>query len=264
MASDTPQRTVLVGHDLDEIKPRVLAHGFTVVETHPDLIICHGGDGTLLGAERDWPGVPKLTLQWGKHSEKCERHTDDVVLTAVAAGQCTHDEYTKIEAVTGDRRLVGINEIVVHNRTVTSAVRHCIWIDDVALTHEVVGDGLVAATPFGSSGYYRSITKSTFQLGIGLAFNNSMEPLDHIVLRPEAVIRVRITRGPALLVCDNNPEEIALERDGEVTIRTHDQGTVILMAETLTCPHCQRHREGEGRHVHTHLRPDHRGGLSHA
>ena len=102
----------------------------------------------------------------------------------VVEGRAPRTEFMKIEAETKGQRLVGINEVLIHNAQVTSAVRYLVWIDDEALTHEIVGDGLVVATPFGSTGYYRSITHSTFQVGLGLAFNNSTEPLDHLVLRP--------------------------------------------------------------------------------
>lgn len=41
---------------------------------------------------------------------------------------------------------------------------------------KVIGDGLLVATPFGSSGYYRSITGGVFEIGVGVAFNNVHKP----------------------------------------------------------------------------------------
>jgi NAD+ kinase len=259
MPSAPLRRALLTGHDIAEIEPTVLRHGFQIVQNSPDLVICHGGDGTLIGAEREWPGVPKLAIRRSTTCKKCDEHQDDAVLAAVVEGRFTRSECMKIEAETKGQTLVGINDVIIHNALVTSAVRHLLWIDGEALTHEIVGDGLVVATPFGSTAYYRAITHSTFQVGLGLAFNNSREPIDHLVLRPEAEIRVRITRGPATLASDNNPAQIQIDRGDEVLIRRHPNPAVILMIGTLTCSNCERIVEADGFEGSVHLRPDHRG-----
>jgi len=79
------------------------------------------------------------------------------------------------------------------------------------LGKEFIGDGLVVATPFGSTGYYRSITDSYFELGIGIAFNNSTEQADSLVVKEQRQIKVLITRGPALLYADNQTKIINLK-----------------------------------------------------
>jgi NAD+ kinase len=126
------------------------------------------------------------------------------------------------------RSQVGLNDVIVHNARPTSSLRCRVFVDDQEFGHEMVGDGVVVATPFGSTAYYRSITRGIFQLGIGLAFNNSIEQVDHLVLAEEAQIRVRITRGPAVVVADNHPELIALEEEDEVIVRKDDEAAVIL------------------------------------
>ncbi|MBN1475760.1 NAD(+)/NADH kinase, partial [Candidatus Sumerlaeota bacterium] len=211
MPQTPPSRVVLSGHSVEEIVPLVQSHGFTLVESDPDLIICHGGDGTLIGAEREWPGVPKVSIQRSDVCKACPRHTPEAILKTLAAGEHTSTEHMKIRGEARGETLIGINEVLIHNAQVTSAVRYVVDIDGVPLGHEIIGDGLVVATPFGSSAYFRSITNSTFLVGIGLAFNNSTEPIDHLVLSPDDVIRVRITRGPALLASDNNPHHVPLD-----------------------------------------------------
>jgi NAD+ kinase len=261
MCAAAAKRVLLAGSALNDVRGIVESHGFRVVDSEPDLIICHGGDGTLIGAEREWPGVPKVAIQRSAICKKCPKHETGAVVAALAEGRAQETLFTKVQAETDGRCLVGINEVLVHNAVVTSAVRYIVWIDGGPLTHEIVGDGLVVSTPFGSSGYFRSITNSTFQVGLGLAFNNSTEPLDHLVLAPEAEVRVKITRGPALLASDNSPEHLALDRGDEVLIRRHEEPARILMPETLTCRDCARIRETEGATEHIHMRPDHRGAL---
>jgi NAD+ kinase len=91
----------------------------------------------------------------------------------------------------------------------------------------------VAATPFGSSAYYRSITHSLFQVGIGLAFNNSTEPVDHMVLREDSLIEVTILRGPAIVAVDNNPERVSLLEGDTFLVRKSSEPARILGIETL-------------------------------
>ena len=53
----------LTGKNLEDIRPLLPRFGLEEVEEDFELIICHGGDGALLGAEREWPGVLKFPLR---------------------------------------------------------------------------------------------------------------------------------------------------------------------------------------------------------
>jgi NAD+ kinase len=134
----------------------------------------------------------------------------------------------KLHAEAHGDTLIGLNDVIVHNSLPTSGVRYRVWIDERGFSDEIMGDGVVVATPFGSTAYYRSITRGTFRVGIGLAFNNSIEQVDHLVLGEDAVIRVQITRGPAIVVADNSPHAIPLDDGEEVTIRRADSEAVLL------------------------------------
>ena len=83
----------------------------------------------------------------------------------------------------------------------------------------MIGDGVVVATPFGSTGYYRSITDSYFETGIGLAFNNSTEQADHVVLSEQRNIEITITRGPAQVYSDNQDEVVTIIEGEKVSIQ---------------------------------------------
>ncbi|MDP6461821.1 MAG: hypothetical protein QGH59_08570, partial [Gemmatimonadota bacterium] len=52
------QRVLVLGPDSAEILPAVKEAGLSVVTEDPEAIITYGGDGLLLGSERDWPGIP--------------------------------------------------------------------------------------------------------------------------------------------------------------------------------------------------------------
>ena len=50
------KRVKLMGKNLDDVRPKILARGMEIVDDNFDLVIAHGGDGTLLWSERDYPG----------------------------------------------------------------------------------------------------------------------------------------------------------------------------------------------------------------
>jgi NAD+ kinase len=222
------KRVLVLGHDAETIRRLVRDKGLEDVNTEPDVILTHGGDGLLLGSEREWPGVPKLALRWSRRGRKCEPHQIEEALDRLIGGQLERRTFLKLRGQAQGETLVGLNDVVVHNAQPTSGVRYRVWIDEQEFSDEITGDGVVVATPFGSTAYYRSITRGTFRVGIGLAFNNSIEQVDHLVLPEESVIRVRITRGPAIVLADNSPRVIHLDDGDEAVIRRAGEEAVLL------------------------------------
>jgi NAD+ kinase len=226
---ETAMRRILVlGSGAGDVVPLVREAGFSVVSDAPDVVLTYGGDGLLLHSEREWPGVPKLPLRNSHRGRKCDPRAVHEALERLARGDLVAVRQTKVRADVRGITRVGLNDIIVHNSRPTSTVRCRVRIDGEPFGGEVVGDGVVVATPFGSTAYYRSITRSIFHAGLGLAFNNSTEPVDHVVLPESAEIRVVITRGPALVAADNDPDPVPLEEGDEVVIRRHDAQAVIL------------------------------------
>jgi NAD+ kinase len=228
-----PMKVALVGRDLEEVEPLLGEFGIAINQESPDVIISNGGDGALLGAERRFPGIPKLGLRNSKTSDR-HRDTDTrTVLQHLIEGRLREQRFLKLEAHVKGQTLIGLNDIILHNKVLTSAVRYEVEIDGRNHMGEIVGDGLVVATPFGSSGYYRSITHSIFQVGIGLAFNNSIEPVNHLVLKETCLIEATILRGPAQVAADNDPEWVELEYGDRIRIKKADCYARILSIETL-------------------------------
>ncbi|MDT8391358.1 MAG: hypothetical protein RRC34_12710 [Lentisphaeria bacterium] len=237
------QRIAICGRNLDELRTMLAGYPVTVVDTNPDLVISHGGDGALLGAEREFPGVPKFPLRDFAHNYPCPDHDPEVMLCQALTGQLKRYEVTKIQASVNGKTVIGLNDICLHRQNLASAVRFRLYLNDEIYANQVVGDGLVAATTFGSTGYYRSITNSIFQTGLGLAFSNTTDPIDHMVLKESCVIKLRILRGPAILVVDNDPREIQLHADDEVVLKKADSKAVIFGLDVLRCRECFRLRQ---------------------
>jgi NAD+ kinase len=232
-----PSNVLVFGRRKAEILPAIAELGLRCVEENPDVVISYGGDGTLLGAEREWPGVPKVALRDSRRCRVCSHESNETILRHLVENTLKRTEFIKLRATVGDCELTCLNDIILHKMNINAGVRYSVWIDDEHYGHdEIVGDGLVVATPFGSAAYYRSITHSTLRVGIGLAFNNTIEPINHLVLSEDSAIRVLITRGPAQMAVDNNPGVIPVDRGDQITIRRADHNAVILAYDWVRYP----------------------------
>jgi NAD+ kinase len=213
--------------------------GLDVVDREPDVIVAYGGDGTLMGAERDFPGVPKVGLRRDDSCVKCGRHRDDVVLTRIARGEYDEERLMKIEGVCRDVRLTAINDVIFRNADPRSAVRFVLSLNDAPVTEELIGDGLVVATPFGSSAYFRSITRMTIRAGIGVAFNNCTDFLAHLVIKESETLAVDLMRGPATLTCDNDPQQYPIDAGDRLLLRRAPGDARLVCPDTLRCHDCR-------------------------
>jgi len=234
-------RVALVGSDLHEVEGLLDRFKLERVRSDPDVVIANGGDGSVLGAEREYPRVPKLGLRNSRTCKKCPDHENEVVLGKLAAGKLVETRIIKLEADYAGQTLLAINDIILHNEMITSSVRYRVDINGRNHSGVIIGDGLVVATPFGSSAYYRSITHSIFQVGIGLAFNNSTEQVDHLVLQEDCAIDITILRGPALVAADNDPNWFEAGDGQTFSVRKAEEPAHILGIDTLRCPLCERY-----------------------
>lgn len=237
---------LLEGRDAEVLLPAIASAGLEVVDDvgRADCVVIHGGDGSLLGGDREHPDLPKFPVRRSGEVDKCPLHQDTRVFENLAAGLARETELPRLRGEAKGRVIHGINDIVFHNKRVTAGVRYRVFIDGEEYAHEIVGDGLVAATPFGSSAYYRSITNSVFRVGMGLAFNNSTEVVNHLVLCDRSVVEVEVLRGPALLVADNMLDPVELARGDRFSIRSSRETSVIWGLDNLLCHECKMKESG--------------------
>jgi len=230
---------LLYGDHAQILKDLVLSYSLNVVTENPDVVISYGGDGTLLAAEREYPGIPKLPMRNSLVCKKCPPHTNEVLLKALADQKIEQKSYQKMSASFQDVTLEGLNEVVITNPLPIHAVRFSVSKNDQSITDLVIGDGIVAATPFGASGYFHSITRQKFTQGFGLGFNNPVSSTASIFFDETDTITVTIIRAPATVTADNNPYVSPLEDGAIVTITKAQQAAIIYAADTLRCPACK-------------------------
>mgnify|MGYP006301697115 CR=1 FL=1 len=189
-----------------EVKDTARPLGFVHDPESPDFIVSVGGDGTFLISERKMPGVPKLLVRDSLICYKCHDEPLEEMLQIIREGGWRIVEMMKLRGRAQDWSALAVNEIVVRNVDPRHALRFHLKIDGERVGETLIGDGIIVSTPFGSTGYYRSVARETFSEGIGVAFNNLTEHRDPLNLGEEAEIALEIIRGTAHLSADNHPD----------------------------------------------------------
>ena len=209
----------IIGNNSEEIDKIFQEKEYLRDDVNPEFVISYGGDGTLLKSEHKYPSIPKLFLRNSLIGNLGFRDSNEIILEKFFANLLIIKKYFKIESEIKGRKIIAVNEFSLKNKNPRHSIRFDVYINDKKILNHIIGDGLMASTPIGSTGYYRSITRSTFELGIGIAFNNTTEQYNHMVLKEDSIIKVVILRGPAFCYVDNHEEEIVIEEGDEICIK---------------------------------------------
>lgn len=194
---------------------------------NPEIVIVLGGDGSLLFSEMQYPGVPKLFLKHSSSCSDCSKHDVSKFLKMVIDGKYKIEEFIKIEAQIANEKMIALNDINIHYR-LPMALRYEVILDDKQVDGEIIGDGVVVSTPYGSPAYFKSITGKTFKKGIGVAFNNPTKKMKPIIASENSNIKVRITRHDGYLAYDCSKRLIAIKTGDVINIRKHPENAKLI------------------------------------
>ena len=238
-------RIKLEGKNLEDIRFLLPEYGLEECSENFEAVVCHGGDGALLGAEREYPGVLKFPIRDAATAPTCPKHGIRERLRAFAAGELSCVHLPKLEGVWEKVRVTGINDVFLHNIIDCGALRFGVRIDGELYAREILGDGVGLATVHGSTAYYRSITRSVFRTGVGLAFSNATAEISHIVLPESSKVEITVLRGPGLLIADNSPVT-TIPAGASVRFSLTEEKAAICGLADFMCPECRRLRHGRG------------------
>ena len=102
----------LQGRYIEDILPYFESKDFKITNRNPDLIIVHGGDGALLGAEREFPGIPKFPVRDIRTAPLCPEHSSyGKIFALLAKNKLAKSEIMKISASNGSFGLLERCEI---------------------------------------------------------------------------------------------------------------------------------------------------------
>ncbi len=220
-------RIAVVGsRDFSCIVSEVKRTGIEIDNNNPDFVITYGGDGSILWAESRYPSIPKITVRASETAKKCMYDRKDIgkILEKLKAGDYKIQEEMKLEALFGGNVLCALNEFQLRSVSHVHALRFSVFIDKKPAFTEIISDGVVIATPFGSSAYYSSVGGKKFRKGIGIALNNphDFKGTRSVIADEAAEISVKILREGSILMFDNNEKAYELGAKDLVIIRKAD------------------------------------------
>jgi NAD+ kinase len=201
---------------------------------HVDLVVVLGGDGTLLAVARavGERSVPILGVNLGTLGFLTEISQDELfpTLEDVLADRFRVETRMRLDVRVehGDRELgryLALNDAVIAKTALSRMIDLETWTDDVEVT-TYHGDGLIIATPTGSSAYSLSAGGPLLLPGIGAIVLTPICPhalTQRPIVLPESCrveIRISDTRG----------SEVHLTVDGQVGRQLRDGDRVTLCA----------------------------------
>ncbi|MEK6826565.1 MAG: hypothetical protein AABX90_02970 [Nanoarchaeota archaeon] len=208
-----------------DLKKELKKSGFKIVNKNPDIVFSVGGDGTFFISERKSPGIPKVLVRDSKTSKLCTNEPSKTILKKIKNKDYKIEKLIKLQA----RNLIAVNDIIIRNKNQYEALRFNLKINNKKYKNEFIGDGIIISTPYGSSGYFSSITKKCFKEGnIGIAFNNSTCPVNPIIVKDNSVIEMKINRNVAIVSADNKHKTITLRPKSKIKIKKSNNCALVI------------------------------------
>ena len=208
-----------------------------------DALVVLGGDGTFLRAARVLAeiDVPILGINLGKVGflSKAEAGDLEAVLARIVAGDYEIDERMVLEgrilrggAASEDaERHVAINDVVVARGSLARVCRLDVSIDDTHLA-TFIADGLVVASPTGSTGYSFSaggpIIDPESRNLVVTPIAAYLSAFRSVVVSPEQVVRCRVVDAHEALVSVDGREDLGISVGDVVEVRALERPIRLL------------------------------------
>jgi NAD+ kinase len=246
--------------DADAPLPGVPSRSKAALVREAELLVVLGGDGTLLSvARRTGAGVPILGVNMGELGFLTEVAEAEALhmLRRVLAGDFEIDRRMTLAATLerGGRarqRFRALNDVVVSNGALARIVRCAVSVDGLPFT-SYRADGLIVATPTGSTAYSLSVGGPIVEPTVEVLLVSPISPhtLSNrpVVLRPQAVVRIEIEAGQqdAILTVDGQ-EGTPLAGGDVVVVRRGREPVSLVRSPDRTHYDVLRSKLGWGTH----------------
>ncbi len=232
-----------------------------------DMAVVFGGDGTVLGAvDRLGESVPPfLAFNVGRLGYLAENPPEKLreILALAAAGALECSTRSMIEAEIRTEsgpaapRIFALNEIVLSNRENRRQLLLSVRVDGEDLM-DLRGDGLILATPTGSTAYSLSAGGPVLSPEMTALLLTPLCPhqlaIRPLVLGPTKTAEIRHAAENAVMISADGKLRGGLENDGELRVRVsprtvrflyQPRGRYRLLREKLGWGWDERHNERE-------------------
>jgi NAD+ kinase len=216
--------------------------GAEVTDDDPELVVVLGGDGTMLRAFHTYigRGVPVIGVNFGRFGFLASMQPDELEtgLQRVFSGDYVVLELPTLDFEHAGGRSVAVNDVVAATSEV-GRVSELEWAIGGEPLGKVLADGIIHATPSGSTAYNLSNNGPVLMWGIDAMTVTFIAP-HSLVARPLVV-----PRGRDVVVTNRNPETpLALLADGQregeiepgaaVTVRLGEERSMLATLPDAT------------------------------
>ena len=202
-----------------------------------DLIIVFGGDGTLLGAARKFIDIeiPILGINMGAVGFLTDVNIENFesVISDVFNGDYILEERSLVEAQFSDQEIFGLNEVLIHSGSYAQLMRYRLLIDGKTV-YEQRSDGLIVATPTGSTAYALSAGGSIVHPELNIwniipMMSQSLSSRPLIVSNKKSM-EIQLIEGPLdhAMVCVDGQKDIPVEYNNSIHISKKNSSLKII------------------------------------
>ena len=202
-----------------------------------DLIIVFGGDGTLLGAARKFIDIeiPILGINMGAVGFLTDVNIENFesVISDVFNGEYILEERSLVEAQFSDQEIFGLNEVLIHSGSYAQLMRYRLLIDGKTV-YEQRSDGLIVATPTGSTAYALSAGGSIIhpELNIWNIIPMMSQSLSSrpLIVSNEKSMEIQLIEGPLdhAMVCVDGQKDIPVQYNNSIHICKKNSSLKII------------------------------------
>jgi len=192
-----------------------------------DLIMVFGGDGTLLNSARKYLDyeIPILGINMGKVGFLADIKVDNFEnsLSDILDSNYLIEERNLVSARFDETHLYGLNEVVIHSGSYAQLMRYQLSVDD-KIVYEQRSDGLIVATPTGSTAYALSAGGPIIHPSLDVWTILPMLPQSlssrPFIISTEEKVTINLFDGPneQAKICVDGQDDIALPFNTEISI----------------------------------------------
>lgn len=197
-----------------------------------DMMVVLGGDGTMMRASHISMqyGLPFIGVNLGRVGYMTELDREDIgLLSGLFDGGYKYDNRMALEVSYGDKHIFAFNDAVIHSRST-----HMITLEvesDGNAVGKYRGDGVIIATPTGSTAYSMSAGGAVIDPSLECICLTPICPQSLIarpmVFSPERQLKIRIDSPNCILTIDGK-ESVDIDCGTEITVKK-SKNTVRLI-----------------------------------
>ena len=203
-----------------------------------DLLIVFGGDGTLLGSARKFLefNIPILGVNMGNVGFLTDVKVNNFKnsIKEILSGDYVIEDRNLVSASFSNQTVYGLNEIVIHSGAYAQLMRYRLSVND-KVVYEQRSDGLIIATPTGSTAYALSAGGPIIHPSLDVWTILPMLP-QSISSRPFVIssaenVSIEILRGPL------ESAKICADGQDDTKVPFLENITISKMGNTLKLVH---------------------------